>query len=307
MRKEFSYPSCGAGCIHGLRWEPQGEVKAVVQLVHGIAERVERYDDFAEFLTRHCFLVVAEDHMGHGGSVAAGQTPGYFTGGWFCAVEDSYRLLRDTRAEFPNVPYILLGHSMGSFLARSILIRHPDSGITAAVLSGTAWMPSAVIAAGYGAARAVCAVKGEKEPSALLQGMMFGSYNARVEHRRTPSDWLTRDSAVVDAYEADPLCGFVPTAGLVRDMMCGLRYNQRAENLKKMRADLPVFFVAGGDDPVGNYGSGVRAAAQAFRDAGMQHVALKLYPLCRHEILNELNRDEVYADILAWITEQAAL
>ncbi len=307
MRKEIAYPSCGAGQIHGLRWEPQGTVRAIVQIVHGIAERVERYDRFASFLTEHGILVVAEDHMGHGSSVASGDTQGYFSGGWFSAVEDTCKLLRDTRAEFPNVPFILLGHSMGSFMARTILARYPDSGITAAILSGTAWMSGAVIGAGSCAAQAVCAAKGEKETSALLQSMMFGAYNARVEHKRTPSDWLTRDNAIVDAYEADPLCGFVPTAGLVRDMMQGLRYIQNRENLRRMRSELPVLFVAGGDDPVGNYGKGVRRAAQAFRDAGMQQVDVKIYPLCRHEILNELNADEICGDILAWIEKRAGL
>ena len=112
MRKEIAYPSCGKGEIRGLRWEPQGEVKAIVQIVHGIAEHVQRYDHFASFLADHGILVVAQDHMGHGRSIEGGSTKGYFTGGWFAAVDDTYRLLRDTMAEFPGVPFVLLGHSM---------------------------------------------------------------------------------------------------------------------------------------------------------------------------------------------------
>lgn len=303
MAEKFSYPSCGAGQICGLYWKPEGEIKAVVQIVHGIAEHVARYDGFATFLAAHGILVVAEDHMGHGSSIGDGPR-GYFTGGWHAAAEDTYRLLQMTRQALPEVPYVLLGHSMGSFLARTVLAAHPDCGITAAVISGTAWMSGAVLTAGRAAARLVCSRQDERQPNAALHAMMFGSYNRRVEHRRTPSDWLTRDNAVVDAYEADPLCGFPESAGLARDMMEGLRYIQQPSHLRAMRAELPVLFIAGGDDPVGSYGAGVRRAAQEFEKAGMDHVTTRIYPLCRHEVLNELNRDEIWGDVLSWITAQ---
>ena len=145
---------------------------------------------------------------------------------------------------------------------------------------------------------------GETVPSKALEAMAFGSYNKRVEHKRTVCDWLTRDNAVVDAYMADPLCGFTPSAGLFRDMLSGIRYIQKPENLNAMKKDLPVFFIAGGDDPVGSYGKGVRKAAEAFRQAGMEDVTVKLYPLCRHEILNEINKEEVYQDVLSWIEDK---
>lgn len=301
MRKEIAYPSCGKGEIRGLRWEPEGEVKAIVQIVHGIAEHVERYDHFASFLAEHGILVVAEDHMGHGRSIAGGSEKGYFTGGWFAAVDDSYRLLKDTMAEFPGVPFVLLGHSMGSFIARTILAKYPDSGITGAIISGTAWMPGAVVAAGSAAANLICKRQDEKLPNEKLHGMMFGGYNKRVEHPRTKSDWLTRDQQIVDAYEADPNCGFVTSAGLLRDMLVGLKYIHNKKNMAAMCKDLPVFFIAGGDDPVGGYGDGVRQAAQAFQKLGMEKVSQRIYPLCRHEVLNELNKAEVYGHILNWI------
>ncbi len=302
MRKEFFYPSCGAGSIRALCWEPEGEVKAVLQIVHGIAEHVERYDHFAAFMAQNGILVVAEDHMGHGGSIAGGSTKGYFTGGWFAAVDDTYRLLQDTMAKYPGVPYILMGHSMGSFMARTILAKYPDSGIAGAIISGTAWMPGAVIGAGLAMGKLICRLQDEKKPNKLLQGMMFGSYNKRVEHPRTNSDWLTRDNKIVDAYEADPLCGFATSAALLRDMMVGLQYIQDGKNLSNMKKDLPVFFLAGGDDPVGSYGDGVRQAAAEFEKLGMQHVQTKIYPLGRHEMLNELNKEEVYQHILRWVT-----
>ena len=301
MRKEIAYPSCGQGEIRGLRWEPQGEVKAIMQIVHGIAEHVERYDHFASFLAENGILVVAQDHMGHGRSIDGGSTKGYFTGGWFAAVEDTYHLLRDTMAEFPNVPYILLGHSMGSFIARTILCKYPDSGIAGAIISGTAWMPGAVVTAGHALASLICKFRDEKQPSETLQGMMFGGYNKRIENVRTNSDWLTRDERIVDAYEADPNCGFVTSAGLLRDMLVGLKFIHNKKNLKRMNCKLPVFFLSGDEDPVGSYGDGVRAAAIAFENISMEHVTLRLYRFGRHEMLNELNREEVYADILYWI------
>ena len=304
MRSDFYFESNGAGKIHGCQWTPDGPVKAVVQIVHGIAEYVERYDDFAQYLNQRGYLVVAEDHMGHGKSVQEGGALGYFHGGWFTAVADTYQLLRTTKEVHPDVPYVLFGHSMGSFMTRTILCKYPDSGITAAVICGTGWQPKAVLTAGIGIAQAVCKKNGEETPSKGLNDFVFGTYNARVEHPRTPYDWLSRDAKQVDAYVAHPLCGFTPSAGLLRDMLIGIRFVEQGENLKKMRKELPVLFIAGGDDPVGNYGKGIRQTAQAFRKAGMQNVSERIYPLCRHEILNEINRGEIYEQTADWITKQ---
>ena len=163
--------------IHACRWEPEGEVKGVVQLVHGIAEHVQRYDDFAKYLNALGYLVVAEDHMGHGLSGDKDCARGYFYGGWFAAVEDTWQLLEQTKDEFPKLPYILFGHSMGSFMTRTLLITHPDSGISGAVICGTGWMSSVVLSAGKGICSAVCHSGDETAPSEKLQGLVFGSYN----------------------------------------------------------------------------------------------------------------------------------
>ena len=301
MRTDFFFKSGSGARLHGCRWTPDSQVRAVLQIVHGIAEYVERYDGFANFLNRQGILVVAEDHMGHGKSISQECPQGYFAGGWQTAVDDTYRLTRDTMAEFRDVPFILFGHSMGSFMARPILAKYPDSGITAAVICGTGWQPAPVLAAGKAACALVCRAKGERAPSPLLQAMAFGTYNRKVEHPRTPYDWISRDNSVVNAYKADPLCGFTPTAGLMRDMMEGIAYIQREENLARMGKALPVLFIAGGDDPVGSYGAGVRTAAEAFRKAGMERVDVRIYPLCRHELLNEINREEIMDDVSRWI------
>ena len=306
MRTDVYVDSCGAGKLRVSRWTPETPVRAVMQLVHGIAEHVMRYDAFARFLNTHGILVVAEDHMGHGASVGESGKKGYFYGGWFAAVEDTYRLLCTTQAEFSDVPFILFGHSMGSFMVRTMLQCWPEAPIAGCIISGTGWQPNTMLTAGKTLCRAVCAVSDETQPSEMLHKLIFGSYNARIEHPRTASDWLSRDAKRVDAYESDPMCGFMASAGLLRDMLTGISFIQKRENLQQMPKQLPVLFVAGGDDPVGAYGKGAQQTVDMFRAVGMEHVTSKIYPLCRHELLNELNRDDVFADILAW-TEKIIL
>lgn len=290
MRSEYEIPSNGKGMLQVCCWTPEETPIGVFQIVHGIGEHVERYQAFAEFLNGLGYLVVAEDHMGHGKSVNGGGIRGHFHGGWFAAAEDSFSLLAKTKEEFPELPYVLFGHSMGSFLVRTILCKHPDSGIAAAILGGTGWQSEAVLTAGIAACKLACRLKGETVPNPVLENLVFANYNRRVEHPRTASDWLTRDSKIVDEFLADPLCGATPTAGLMRDMLMGIRFIQKSSSLEAMKKDLPVFFLSGGDDPVGNYGKGVRQAVDAFRKVGMEDVSCKIYPLARHEVLNEINR-----------------
>ena len=301
MRTDHWFDSCGKGKIHYCRWTPEGEILGIVQIVHGIAEFVERYDDFAVYLNSQGYLVVAEDHMGHGQSIEGGSTQGFFHGGWFAAVNDTLKLMKDTMAQYPGIPYVLFGHSMGSFMARTILARYPDCGISAAVICGTGWLPKAPLPLLINTVEGICRKMGEENVSEKLQQMVFGGYNKRIEEPRTPCDWLTRDEEIVDAYVAHPLCGFTPACGLLRDMMKGIYYIQQTKNLKNMTKHLPVLFIAGGEDPVGPYGKGVQKAVAAFRRAGMINVACKIYPDCRHEILNELNKQEVYEDVAEWM------
>lgn len=304
MRTDFYYPSCGAGTIHGCRWEPEGEPIAVVQIVHGMGGHCMRYDYFANFLAEQGFLVVAQDHMGHGASVSEEVPQCHFEGGWFKAVGDVHRLLKTTQLEHPDIPYILLGHSMGSFMVRTLLAQHPKCGATAAILSGTAWIHRGILNSGIAAATVAGKLQGFDTPSQKLTEMVFGAYNRRVDHPRTPIDWISRSSKTVDDMLQDPLCIQTVTPSLVRDLMTGIKYNQEPEHIRKMRKDLPILVISGGDDPVGNYGAGVKKTVQAFTNAGMEAVTMRLYPLCRHELLNEINREEIYKHILEWIHKQ---
>jgi alpha-beta hydrolase superfamily lysophospholipase len=217
------------------------------------------------------------------------------------------KLMKDTMAEYPDVPYILFGHSMGSFMARTILAKYPDSGISAAIICGTGWQPTFALPALAKVIDAMGKKAGEEAPNEQLDKLIFGGYTKGIENVRTSKDWLTRDSKIVDAYIADPLCGFVASSGLLRDMMLGIHYIQQPKHIENMKKHLPVFFIAGDKDPVGANGKGVKQAVGAFKKAGMINVALKLYPDCRHEILNELNKQEVYEDITGWIAKVTEL
>ena len=302
MRTEYYFGSAGAGKIRTCLWKPAGHPKAIVQVVHGVAEHVERYHDFARWLVARGVMVVAQDHMGHGKSVGDRGMLGHFQGGWFAVVEDTYALLRRTMEDYPGVPYILLGHAMGSIVARTILAKYSDCGISGCILCGTTWQPAPLLKAANSLCDVLCKNGGDKKPSPVLRKLLFGGYNKRVERVRTPDDWLTRDTRIIDAYHADPKCGFTATAGLYRDLLTGISFAQQQENLAAMNKELPILITSGKEDPMGAYGQGVQQTADAFRKAGAKRLSVKLYPMCRHEILNEINREDVYGDILEWIT-----
>lgn len=294
------FPSAGKGRIYCRIWEPEGKPRAILQIIHGIAEHSERYDHFAKWLSGHGILVAAEDHMGHGKSIGAGDVKGYFTGGWHAAVSDARQLQMTLQEQYPDVPIFMLGHSMGSFMARTILYAYPDSGIRGAMISGTGWQPTAVLKAGLAFCAAEAKRLGEKNTSAVLDQIVFGGYNKKFAPNRTACDWLTTVDEVVDRYVADPLCGFQATIGLTRDMMKGIDQIQKKANLAKMDKNLPVWFFSGDEDPVGDMSKGVLKAVEAFQKAGMEEVYVTIYP-GRHEMLNEAVRDEVYEDILDWM------
>ena len=305
---EFTFLSTdGKTQLHGMRWEPEGgSVRAVLQICHGVAEHIARYDAFARYLNGLGIAVVGHDHLGHGLSLPEGGTPVYFGEGntWNTVVDDIYVLHQRIRLRYPDVPLCIMGHSMGSFLTRTYLIRYPGT-VKAAVIMGTGWQPKAVIAGGMAVAKAVGAVVGENGTSDLVTNLAFGAYNKLFAPNRTSCDWLSADEDNVDAYMADPLCGADATVGLFRQMLSGIRFNQRLSNLRQMDPRIPVLFVAGEKDPVGDCGNGVRRTYQEFRHAGVQDCTLKLYPGLRHEILNEkAQQQQIFEDIGQWLTSK---
>lgn len=278
--------------------------KAVVQIVHGISEYVGRYDAFARWLADHGYLVCGEDHLGHGHTVDD-EKFGFVAakGGWELMAQDVRRLRELMAEQRPNLPYFMLGHSMGSFLARTYLIDHPGT-LTGVILSGTGQEASALVASGKFLASLLSALKGPEHRSKLLYILSMGSYNKKFAPNRTASDWISRDEAVVDRYRTDELSRNRTTVTLFRDMMGGLQYIGNAANLKRMDPDTPVYFFSGDCDPVGDMGKGVRKVCEMFRTAGCRDVELKLYPGGRHEMLNELNRQEVWDDTLRWLEKK---
>jgi alpha-beta hydrolase superfamily lysophospholipase len=303
-KEEFTFPSfTGKDKIHVCLWSPdEGEPRAVLQIAHGIAEYANRYDAFARFLADRGFAVVANDHLGHGESVGENGCLGYFADedGWNKAVEDLHTLHRLMADRFQDAPYVMMGHSMGSFLVRTYIIRYPH-GLDGCILSGTGWQSPAVCDFGRAVADAEALRIGWQGRSGLVNALCFGAYNKRCKPHRTKEDWLSRDPVMVDKYIADPLCGFVPTVSLIKDMLGGIKFICTPKNLMAMDHSMPVYFFSGDADPVGDYGNGVMHTYRAFRKAGMSNVRLKLYPGGRHEMLNEINRDQVYRDVTAWL------
>ena len=300
---DFTFPSSsGQNDIHCRLWTPEGAVRGVVQMVHGVAEHIGRYDAFAKFLGEHGFAAVGDDHLGHGLTVRDESEKGWFaeTDGWHKLVLDEKTLRDRMRAEYPDVPHILLGHSMGSFIARTYIGDYPDD-FDACVLSGTGQQPVIVCKAGRFLAGREIKKHGSKYRSQQLQDMAFGSYLKRIENPIGPNDWICRDEAVIRRYGEDPLCGFMGSAGLMYDMMSGLITIAGRGHMDKMNKSMPVLFIAGEEDPVGGYGKEVRTVASRFQAAGMKDVTTKLYPGARHEVLNELNKEEVWNDVLAWM------
>ena len=303
---DFSFLSGnGRTNIHVRRCDPDETPRGIVQIAHGIAEYALRYDAFAEFLAQNGFVVVANDHLGHGQSICSEDDLGFFAEhhGWELAVGDMRKLYELMRKEFPELPYFLFGHSMGSFLTRTYLIKFQD-GLAGAVISGTGQQPGLVVKVGRMLSASEIKKNGARFKSQKLNDLAFGSYNKAFEPKRTDFDWLSRDNAQVDKYIADPLCGFLPSAQLQNDMMGGILYIQDQKNVERMKKDLPVYFMSGDMDPVGAAGKGVLKAVESFKKAGMQDVTVKLYPGGRHEMLNETNRDEVFADVLAWLNSK---
>ncbi len=307
-RKEFYFPSSdGRTSIHAVEWTPDGAARGVLQIAHGVAEYALRYDPFARFLAERGFAVVANDHIGHGLSVAEGAAPLYFgaSDGWTHVVDDMHELRRLAGQKYPGVPYFLMGHSMGSFLARTYLIRFPGA-VKGAIVMGTGQQPGYMLAGG----KLVANLRGKKvgfdKFDATVDNLAFGAYNKPFEPKRTNYDWLSVNTENVDAYIADPLCGGQATVGLFRDMLGGISFIEKPANLARMDLSTPVLFVSGAMDPVGDLGKGAAKAYESFRKAGVRDVELKLYPGLRHEILNESekDRDRVRADILAWIEKR---
>ena len=283
---------------------PEGRPRAVLQMTHGMVEYIGRYEQLACWLADRGVAAVGHDHLGHGGSVVSREEYGYFgrPDGNRLLLDDIHRVTRWAKAlpELEGLPWFLLGHSMGSFYARQYLCEYGGE-LQGAILMGTGWQPRAAARAGRALCHLLAAFHGWRYRSKLVDSMAFGGYNRSFRPARTSKDWLNRDEKEVDRYLSEERCSFRFTLNGYDSLFTALERLCDKELLARAPKDLPVLFLSGDDDPVGDRGRGVQKAAQSLRDAGMRRVEVKLYPEARHELLVELNRQEVFADIGGFI------
>ena len=303
IKKEFTFISnSGLADIHCASYLPEnGDIKAVLQIAHGMAEHLERYEAFADELCKNGVAVYINDHLGHGLSVAAKSELGYFgeKDGWKHFVEDCHKLMEIAKSENPGKPYVFFGHSMGSFVARAFSSKYADE-IDGAVYCGTAG-PNPAAGAGMAVANLIIKLKGDHYKSKLIDKMAFGTYNSKFE-KRTAFDWLSRDNFQVDKYIADEYCGFLFTTAGYRDLFSLLAYVSSKEWFETLSKKLPVLIISGAMDPVCNYSKGIDQVCNMLKSAGKTNVKAILYPDARHEILNESACfDTVCKDVLAFV------
>jgi len=283
----FSYPSADGTRIAAYRWDPAGEPRAAVQLTHGMGEHAQRYDHVASALTDAGYVVYAQDQRGHGASADPDRLGDLGKSGWNGLVDDIGLLSAHIRAEHPGLPLILLGHSMGSFAVQQYLLDHSDD-VTGVALTGTA-------------------VIDLLEPALDLdQPLDLAMFNAAFQPARTDFDWLSRDEAVVDAYVADPFCGFGIDTESAKGMFVGARRLADPGQLAALRPSLPVYIAVGEADPVNGGLAVLTPLIARLEEAGLTDVTVVTYPEARHEVLNETNSDEVIGSLIQWVNRVAA-
>ena len=305
--KEFTLNSEDNTGIHIYEWLPDNkdDIKAVVQIAHGMAEQAGRYGHFAEFLCNNGFAVYANDHRGHGKTAGDLRNVGYIAKkqGWDKLVGDIELISNDILKKHAEKPLFLMGHSMGSFAVRTCLITK-EIPVSGAIISGTADDPGLLGVVGKILTRFMMIFYAGNHPSPLLDNMSFGAFNKPFQPNRTKFDWLSRDNEQVDKYVQDPYCGGVFSLKFFNDMLGGLLFASKVENMMKMNHDLPLLMFSGDQDPVGGQGKGVKAVYHKFKKAGMKDITFKLFEGGRHEMINETNNEEVYDLVVDWLKKQ---
>lgn len=305
-RNEFYFPSADRKTkIHAVEWLPDGEPKAVLQIAHGVTEHMLRYEEMAEYFTQRGFVVVGNDHLGHGYSIAEGAAPMYLgpEGSWFWVERDMYTCQKMVKKEYPDIPYMLLGLSLGSFIVRSFLIRYPDA-VDGAILVGTGQTPSFQLGLVRGIVKMEARRAGEDKSTPLIQNLSFGTYNRQFVPNRTEYDWLCASEQGLDTYINDTLRGEAMTSGLFREMLNGMMFTGSVKAQKKMNKELPILLVSGSEDPVGDKGKGVLRAYKSMQKAGIKDISMKLYPGLRHDVFREDEKKDVFRDIHQWMTDR---
>ncbi|MBR5521395.1 MAG: alpha/beta fold hydrolase [Oscillospiraceae bacterium] len=307
IRTEFSFLSDnGINTVRGIKVVPaDGDCKAILHISHGMVEHYDRYTDFIEYMAQNGFAVYIHDHVGHKHSVDNDDQLGYFAKeeGYKCILNDLHHTAEMAKSEYPGKKYFILGHSMGSFYCRVFASQYTD--ITDGVLISGTGGPNKAATMGSKLVRVMIKLKGEKYRSELMNNIAFGTYLDKIENPRTKKDWITRDEAIVDKYVDDKYTQFVFTLSGFRDLMDIIGLSNDETTFKNTPDKMPVYIFSGSMDPVGDYGIGVMNVVDCYKTAGCTDVEVKIYDGGRHEMLNELNRREVYEDVKNWLTNKA--
>ncbi len=301
IKKEIRFRSSDSvRMVKGWIYAPKDNIKGIVQISHGMCEHIGRYRHFINDLTKQGYIVCGHDHIGHGES-SAPEEYGYFgeKKGYRNLVFDLHYMSLIAKKEYPDLPLFLFGHSMGSFVARLYLSKYSNE-LSGVILCGTSG-PNALLPTALAACRSVIALKGPLYRSPMLDRLAFGAFNQKILPVRTSNDWLTRKESAVDDYLKDPKCTFIFTASGYHDLFEMISLINQPSWYQTLDCRLPVFLISGDMDPVGNYGKGIWKVFRSMEDAGVQDVTMTLYPQARHELLNELNYDEVLSDIVQWL------
>lgn len=323
MKKEMYLKSTdGKNRLHVVIWEPDSNgtdavvqkadsdvgiknakgIKAILQISHGMIEYVERYDEFAKFFNENRILVIGNDHLGHGKTAASDEALGYFGEGKSkTVVDDLYEVTKFAKETYgKEIPYFLFGHSMGSFMARRYLMTY-GKALTGAIICGTGYTPGIVLTVGTLCSNFIQLFKGKQYRSLFLKKIAFGNYNKQIPDAKTENDWLSRNTENVEKYNQDKYCTFLFTVNGYQTLFDVLKFIQKKENITHIPKKLPLYFIAGKEDPVGSYGAGVLKVAKQYKDSGIKNIKTKLYENDRHELTNEIDRKMVFRDILQWI------
>lgn len=289
--------------IYLRQWKKEStKPRAIVQIAHGMAEHIGRYHHFAQFLLDKNIFVIGNDHRGHGKTGERMGVFGYFAekDGFDRVVTDLRNVTKYIKKQFPNIPLFLFGHSLGSFLTRRYIQIYNDD-VDGVILSGTGGNPRLTLKIGKTLAKYEKWKIGKKEPSHLMNRIVFGSYNKGFENVKSKFTWLSRNEKVVEDYLADPYCGFICSASFFYDLLTGLERIHQDQHIQQIRKNLPFLFVSGDKDPVGANSLGVKKVVKQYQKHGMKDIEVIFYPDARHEVLNEINQAEIYDDILDWI------
>ncbi len=303
-KEELTYKSRDRqSTIHAIKWIPEGQPIALLQIIHGMQEYIDRYDEFARYLAERGILVMGNDHLGHGKSVTGNGTYGFF-----CKddpatvlVRDAHRLKKTVQEEYPGVPVFILGHSFGSFVAREYITRY-GTGIRGAIIQGTAFMPTGTINSLSSLVSFMEVIMGTKYRSTMINNMAFKGYLKRIPNPRTKFDWLSHNEESVDKYIADPADNFVFTLNGFGTMAELLKRVQSIDKMEDIPKKLPILITSGKEDPVGDYGEAPKKLYDIYKkQLQMENVELKLYDNMRHELQQEIGREQVFADQYEWL------